>query len=97
MAPTKDQKVKEDTFVKESFLFKHCKKGAIPSSYTGMHACQRNFGFKFTDFKLSEVKMIHWGVPSGQQGYFVPPEVSAYYRHCFYSLTISFFSSIIIL
>ena len=32
----------------------------------------------FMDLRLSEVKQVVWGVRRGQQGYFLPPEVSYY-------------------
>jgi hypothetical protein len=48
MAPEKNMKKRTDIFVKESLLFKYCKKGKIPASYTSLHACERNFGFKYS-------------------------------------------------
>ena len=79
MAPSKDQKRKEELFFKESFMFKHAKKVAVPDpSFVSLHACKRNFGFSFTDFSLTEVQQVVWGVRRGQQGYFVPPEVNYY-------------------
>ena len=44
MAPQKDPKKLADQYVKESLLFKYCQKGAVPSSYVGLHSCERNFG-----------------------------------------------------
>ena len=91
MAPQKNQKKLADQYVKESLLFKHCQKGVVPSSYIGLHSCERNFGFKYNvrfyfsfksktdcniqDLTLSEVKQVVWGVRCGQQGYFLSPEV----------------------
>ena len=82
MAPTHDQKRKEENYFKESFMFKHAKKGVPDPSYVSLHACKRNFGFSFTDFTLAEVQQVVWGVRRGQQGYFVPPEVRKFQR-CF--------------
>jgi hypothetical protein len=47
MAPEKSEEKRCDRFVKETLLFKHCKKGTIPGSFTSLHACERNFGFKY--------------------------------------------------
>ena len=78
MAPTKDFKKKSQQFMKESYLFKHCKKGAIDPAYMSLHACERNFGFKFSDLSLEEMKEVVWGVRCGQQGYFISPEVDIF-------------------
>ena len=47
MAPQKNEKKKSDLYVKETLLFKHCKKGAVPSNFTSLSSCERNFGFKY--------------------------------------------------
>ena len=80
MAPTKKPGRAEEVFFKESFLFKHCQKGAVNPNFVSLHSCKRNFGFSYTDFSLDEVKQIVWGVRCGQQGYFVPQEVCN--NHC---------------
>ena len=38
MAPTKKTEGKEEVFFKESFLFKHCKKGAINPNFVSMYS-----------------------------------------------------------
>ena len=47
MAPEKNHQKVADNYVKEALLFKHCKKGVVPASFTGLHSCERNFGFKY--------------------------------------------------
>ena len=47
MAPEKDEKKITEQCVKEILLFKHCKIGDVPASFTSLHACERNFGFKY--------------------------------------------------
>ena len=77
MAPTKDEYKKKQQYHKESILFKYCKKGPIDSRMLGIHSCERNFGFKFSDLSIEEMKKVVWGVRSGQAGYFLSPELVA--------------------
>ena len=48
MAPGKNEKKNSSRYVKESILFKYCQKGLVPPSYTSLHACERNFGLKYS-------------------------------------------------